>query len=103
MSALTDFLLARIADDEDMAREAVEDWYWTLGSLDGMAWSGAQHVIRFDPARMLAECKAKRRIVGLHLEWEGDANDYGQTAQVLRLLAQVYADHPDYDPAWGGL
>ena len=60
------------------------------------------------PARVLAECEAKRRMVD---EREGCANakdDQGRPASMLlkshagwlRILAAVYADHPDFDPEW---
>jgi hypothetical protein len=138
---LTDFLLARIAEDEDDAREAaVEGRYWAHfgggqiahGTDDRQAWGDlahvrvyiAPHIVRWDPARVLAECEAKRRIVEQHLDnesraiayrsprWADAMNDedrveqrkaearLGATDGVLRALALPYADHPDYDVAW---
>ena len=64
-----------------------------------MSWIGRaarDHIARHDPARVLAECEAKRRIVGHFVnEWEPDPiND------VLRFLTLPYADHPDYRGEW---
>jgi hypothetical protein len=87
---LASFLLARIAEDEEAARAveplqdvpviggpqrqsfghvrrsyATEDGYpRTLGDPAAEA-----HFARHDPARVLAECEAKRRIVELHKSW----------------------------------
>ncbi|MBD8079688.1 hypothetical protein IF651_11535 [Cellulosimicrobium arenosum] len=96
---LTQFLLARIADDEAAADSPV-------GSA-GTFWS---------PARVRAECAAKRRIVTLayeatgydmtvDLERESDSRTESGVEfvgdRILRALATPYADHPDYEPRWG--
>ena len=112
MSDLTDFLLARIAEDEAVAiatRDSHDplDWEpgeWMDGPCDGP--SGYQVVI-VDPARVLAECEAKRRIVADFL-YESKGRDTipartpvaGALRVVLLNLATVYADHPDYRPEW---
>lgn len=51
-----------------------------------------KHVARHDPARVLAECRAKRRLV----------EELGafRRGAALRLLAMPYADHPDYRQEW---
>jgi hypothetical protein len=76
--------------------------------LDGAA--AAAHIARHDPARVLAEVEAKRRIVEVAMEqWRpGDLFNGSQGASdidceppwILRVLALPYADHPDYDTAW---
>ena len=98
---LTDFLLARIAEDEADAR---------AGLVAEGSW------------RVLAECEAKRRIVELHSIREASpscsqcggytATTDGQRGIVhhgyaipwpcptLRALALPYADHPDYREDW---
>jgi hypothetical protein len=86
---LTDFLLARIAEDEADARLATGHRYITGqrekrsgvwvhdGSIayadspseDVVDWvydEAWAHIARHDPARVLAECEAKRRIVEMH-------------------------------------
>ena len=70
MSDLTDFLLARIAEDEANANEGV-----------------------ITTGRLLYECEAKRRIVGLFTRGE-------QYGAVLRLLTLPYVDHRDYRQEW---
>lgn len=93
MTTLSDFLLARIAEDEAAARE----WYST-GTVDQ----------RRDDF-WLAECEAKRRIVSEHggqPPYHVDPCDAHDAAgatipcDTLRALASVYADHPDYRPEW---
>lgn len=58
------------------------------------------HIARHDPARVLREVGAKRRIV----DDLAGALDWGHMAPVikcvLRSLAAVYAAHPDYRQEW---
>ena len=166
MTYLTEFLLARIAEDEAVARGAIDPdrpgthWRWEVpddtGDLDAPRWlrtaevfpttsgvgslpgfplgfeflaepsRGMAHIARHDPARVLAECEAKRRIAGLH--FVGDAEDWDPEhwacrlcqwdedcdspkhehqhgsgrfpCETLRALALPYADHPDYRGEW---
>jgi len=163
---ITEFLLARIAEDEAIASAATEPerpgthWQWVTSETDtpvapgelaeaqehqevslrsveefptsagalpfftevgGYVHPGAgEHITRHDPARVLAECKAKRAIMEMHgsvhdVGWKsGEANDYlwcGSCGSIddapepfpcatLKALAVVYADHLDYDQAW---
>lgn len=57
--------------------------------------SDAAHIARHDPARVLAEVAAKRRIVE-------DARQVPTISMrhVLRLLALPYAEHPEYSADW---
>ncbi|MCC3277548.1 DUF6221 family protein [Arthrobacter sp. zg-Y20] len=134
---LKTFLLARIAEDEAVARAAVRrDGRWHVDQghpLDESVVQGdihiydegghtaeqALHIATHDPARVLAECAAKRAIVELHElgpddrsagkeqgcmicgEWD-DYSGWGITGPcaTLRALAAVHADHPDYQPEW---
>lgn len=116
MTTLAEFLLARIAEDEAVALRARDN----AGSF-----AVPDHVVRFSPPRVLAECEAKRRIVELHeisSEVLGNATLYGcaicdcmsdddgeyyvgrvdevDGCATLRLLALPYSGHPDYDPDW---
>jgi hypothetical protein len=66
----------------------------------------AEHIARHDPARVLAECEAKRRIVepwkyseNEEMDWLYGAGALGRNF-AMRALASVCADHPDYDDAW---
>ena len=119
---ITEFLLARIADDEAVARA-------TLAESDLLDWSGnwsdavglhgpadgpsGHAAVVVDPARVLAECAGKRRIAELHARCDvhdrpGDECDACQRCgdgslwpcDTLLAVASVYADHPDFDPAW---
>jgi len=104
---LTDFLLARIAEDEAVADEV---------HREGCVRAASDWTRPCDcgyPARVLAECEAKRGAVeaawGDHVQIEGEwgmcrgqaalsaANDY---PDVVRWLALPYADHPDYREEW---
>lgn len=113
MTGLTEFLLARIAEDESAAMYALsrDDG----GALDyGGQWFGAvKHAERWEPTRALAECKAKQEVVDAawsdHLRIEGEwGMCYGQDAleaandypDAIVALAAVYADHPDYREEW---
>jgi hypothetical protein len=159
---LTEFLLARIAEDEAVARDAGPQREWVViedhggdyskpleyrietkpypheftarrepfgervAVLDGAgslnlegAWA-SRHIVRHDPARVLAECEAKRQIVAMHPitdrivgygprthdfgcevchDWDGVTSGLG-FCDTLRALALPYADHPDYDESW---
>jgi hypothetical protein len=83
---LIEFLLARIAEDEAGAERA-------------------DYIADFNPARVLAECESKRRIVdectgGLYWNVGCSEGHEGNFENILALLAAVYADHPDYQPKW---
>lgn len=87
-TTLSDFLLARIAKDEESAR--VE-----YGRRD-VILTGA-----FSPARILAECDAKRLLVEELARMDRDEMGWdGIEAKIMGYLALPYADHPDYNPAW---
>lgn len=127
---LADFLLARIAEDEATARAAAADVI-TMGRSDGQTWhardyeyegigvngwpdegkSGGERtpvtdqITAWSPARVLAECEAKRRIVARHAVCapnydEGNRLETRVLDWTMRLLALPYADHPDYDESW---
>lgn len=107
---LTDFLLARIADDEAEAR--ILDGHYRRHELTGSdLWvvdSGPS--LAMSPDRALAECKAKREIVLQQRESQisAEGDDLAPWAEgmayagvlAMRYLATVYADHPDYREEW---
>lgn len=100
--SITEFLLARIAEDEAVAREVGEVRPELLPD-DREPWADPVEVeVRFPPARVLAECEAKRRIVRLHPEILTICQGCGEPypCRTLGAHAAVYADHPDYDEAW---
>lgn len=59
----------------------------------------AAHIANHDPARVLAECAAKRTIVEIY-EVAGDIpppdSGWHLMKEALEALAGVYADHPDF-------
>ena len=122
MPTLAEFLLARITEDEAVARDFVPEEI-ANPPIERQRWIRARNewVNLYDPARVLAECEAKRRIVeehrdvecsnvrcngsGVHCQTcdEGLKADYGHVyapCPTLRHLAAVYADHPDYRQEW---
>ena len=71
----------------------------------------AAHIAANDPARVLREVEAKRRLIELHgadgahecpegADAWGARTGYERNCLTLRLLAAVYADHPDYLEEW---
>lgn len=143
---VTDFILARIAEDEEAARGACEapwvtmDWpaasqvlvdpkairdeKWKYGKLGHVAMAEhseyATHIARHDPARVLAQCAAMRKIVELHQistervwehSWDGPSVQVEERSCVIcgwvptacdtiRALASVWSDHPAFRDEW---
>jgi hypothetical protein len=106
---LTEFLRARVAEDEQRAQVSIDhheaDEPWGYAHLEG----DGPHIAAWSPWRVLEECRAKRELVELHDEnssipgretlscWVcGD--DY--PCQTLRIMAIPYADHPQFHPGW---
>lgn len=126
-AALTDFLLARYAEDYEVAYGAAPS-PWKEGAWDGTSdgprevldahggvagrcyYGGTYgHVLRFDPTRVLADIEAKRRIVEeLAIPYiaerrrlmNGQPSWGDEHPELLRWLALPYADHPDYREEW---
>ena len=112
-----EFLLARITEDEEVARKSVEAPLHWRGHESGLHvesecvdCGGGGHVL-IHATRVLAECAAKRRVVEGFLTLERDPNrlvdpflhaQYKQWQQwFIRPFAAVYRDHPDYLKGWG--
>jgi hypothetical protein len=121
---LTDFVLARIADDEEMVqfmlekadgdRRPVEDGITAIGCSE-QGWH-----VGLGPARVLAECDARRCIAHLHGPKHPGSSDckscadgwedmtYGENGYdpqpypclTAKNLALPYAEHPDYRNEW---
>lgn len=141
---LVEFLEARIAEEEAGAHAAGgQDWYLVLVPPPAMRrtpdeethWSvdspaslvsyevtsrgKAGHIADWSPARVLADCKAKRAVMDcifayeykIDGEWacchsageiragECEATPVDEI-EALRALALPYADHPDYQKKW---
>ena len=116
---LTGFLLARIADDERFARDALARasiydaghlrWNWLRTDGESSTWEPTNH----SPERVIAECEAKRALLIDHAVYDGDglgrcgacadayvAVPWDGLCDVAQILASVYSDHPDYMPEW---
>ena len=69
----------------------------------------ARHIASNDPARVIAQIEATRKIIAnartaLDQAWQLGEEAREATAYIavrtLQHLADLDADHPDYDPAW---
>jgi len=77
------------------------------GGIQELDPSAAGHIIRWDPARVLAEVEAKRAILNEYVLAAADLSPFDEMASgreravraVLRLLALPYSDRPDYEEA----
>ncbi|MEU9415143.1 DUF6221 family protein [Streptomyces sp. NPDC048272] len=102
--------LAHVVADGPTCREVIrlEQWQQEPDSEEE-SWLGdiIDHVVRHDPARVLADIESKRRILVLaerlpKLTASTDLFDNSRDAwgEVLKQLAVVYADHPGYREEW---
>ena len=107
MTDLAGFLLARIGEDEAVARKvvaAVKAPDYVIVRVYEQPEPGVtvqRDVALYRPDRVLAECEAKRRIVeecGHTVDRFTYSGDLARA--VLALLALPYADHPDYRQEW---
>lgn len=99
---------------------------WEVDDDDQVCRAGtaedAEHIARHDPARVLADVAAKRAILASHrealveerdmheIDWPTEqrgrveqaaaAAKVGVLRAAVESLAQPYADHSDFDPAW---
>lgn len=97
---LVTFLRARL-DEREAAAKASEGAWIPLGPDPLDRRPIARLMSMHDPAYVLADVAAKRRMVDLcahNLEFE----DYGWSVAgpALKLLAAPFVQHPDFDPAW---
>lgn len=111
---LAEFLLARLAETEQVARSAQTEplsgevcQLWEVQDWVELDIEVLAHVNRHDPARVLAEVAAQRRIIAAYGEAcvnpSGEMRDYGHEEgleEAMRLLALPHAAHPDYRPEW---
>lgn len=119
---ITEFLLARIAEDEAVAGE-VREWdaahYPDLArefhsQLEAYSYGyDNDPMISAHPSRIFAECAAKRSLVEMHRNMpspfedglcamcaETGANAQAYPCDTIKALAVVYSDHPDYQDEW---
>jgi hypothetical protein len=104
---LAEFLLARITEDEAVARSVEPDDRHGYERVDDHA---GYVILSVDPTRVLAECEAKRRIVE-RFKWAAENPDlyrndmelmdqWGDAMDTLTDAAAAHADHPDYRDEW---
>ena len=131
--ALAEFLEARLAEDWEAATASIttvgDTWEasgsvveiegdtkgrsvfeWTVCFDEGApSEAQADHIARHDPARVLREVAAKRRIMEFAEKVDALAETVFQEfsnhpeadgVALLKMLALPYADHPDFDPNW---
>jgi len=108
---ITEFLEARIAEDEALAEAASvsmhgqrheESWDYSsyvLGSERDATEAQDKFIDTWWPVRVLAECGAKRAIIEALGPESRDPYPY-VGSDVIAAFAAVYADHPDYRQEW---
>ncbi|MDQ1621115.1 MAG: hypothetical protein QOE19_3684 [Actinomycetota bacterium] len=123
---ILEFLDARLAEDALTATAAIEqspEWHAYYDYRDVKDATGvyvieadrahptleqAAHIARHDPARVLRDVETKRQMVA---RYRADLEDPNAAADlksanlerwlyICRLLAAVYAGHPDYREDW---
>jgi hypothetical protein len=118
---LVTFLRARLDEDERVARAVPSgfDLFDGTGIIVMPANTGTRIVtlpssvaafaVRHDPARVLRDVAAKRRIVERAEQYQRWAQNEDTPAfkalatagdLMVRFLAAPFATHPDFDPAW---
>lgn len=100
--SITEFLIARIGEEEKAAAEAYDDLYdaesggteWTSGAYDHVMLGSpyARFIRSRSPEQAIQQCQVNRALVALGVE-------VGLPA-TLRLLALAWMDHPDYREEW---
>jgi hypothetical protein len=114
MNDLTEWLRKQLDEDEQAAVAASPGPWKTNAEHDeihavdgitvaeGFALSSNQlratvdHIVRWDPARVLAEVDAKRRLIDEAIR----LMSYDGEFEFLELLALPYADRPGYQESW---
>lgn len=115
-TSIRTFLLARIEEDEELARKATENSRapWTVDgpSTHGGGWwvysaeakfpslDVANHVARQNPQRTLNECALKRSLIEEHASSHATPDENCRCPAILSI-ASVYAWHPEYEDVTG--
>lgn len=120
---IEEFIRARLDEEERIAHEASEhrDPVWTCGlyedypgqyrstvesDYDELASvydeDAAEHIARQDPASVLRDIAAKRKILAAaeRVEENGGWHISGQGVEIIYALAERWNTHPDYQPGW---
>jgi hypothetical protein len=105
IESVADFLLARITDDEAVAT-SVLGWGVYDERPEVKEW-----IVLANPTRMLVWSGVRRNLVSLHSSVGADVERDGaeptcedctqpMPCRTLRMLATLYADHPDFQEQW---
>lgn len=99
---LTAFVLARIAEDEDAARVAIQSVMRGHQVWDKVHPDVVPLVAARSPRRIIDECESKRRLVVYAELHPGKVSDSPQHTgrYVLQLLALPYSGHSDFNETW---
>lgn len=126
---LVEFVEARLDEDERIAREVEQRGPWRVAgsgylfeenygafALDphGLSVNGGEHVVRHDPARVLRDVEANRKVIELYeyaeAAWFADRDKpspptvhlggWTIAKAALMALAGSWSDHPDYRSEW---
>lgn len=120
---ITEFITARLDEDHYRAYQAqgllgIPTPWWTWRHLrnrfgTSITRADALHIERHSPARVLCEVTAKSALLSIHHARDSWGHCMGcgtdsdgslfmaiDDCPVLRHLAAVHSDHPDYNPAW---
>ncbi|MDQ2873977.1 MAG: DUF6221 family protein [Actinomycetota bacterium] len=127
MSDLAEFVKARLAEDEELARDAYQGnfrWYGEeeaahleesddpvlYATLEALTKADARHIVEHGPERVLREVEAKRDILARYEDCLARQEDPDYPSAVARDQAREYedfvlpnlaagwSDHPDYTP-----
>jgi hypothetical protein len=121
------FVRLQLDEDEQKAlaidaKEWAEDSSWFKDMLDPLpsqrrerpGWlpmitvEDVRHIARHDPARVLREVEAKRKILddhapvvdGTQSSWKWFEGSESESERILRLLALPYSDRPGFREEW---
>lgn len=119
VSDLAAFVAERLADDEWTAKAAQRtddgcdgDWLPADFGAGGFDARVDDHIARHDPARVLREVEAKRKILDevvpeikgmdqqIISEWGTSQDVPDAHLPLLKIMASVWSDHPDYQQEW---
>lgn len=116
MSALTEFLSSRLAEDIAAVKEAAGGEASATPDFTVTGWPACEYpgrVVVVGLERFVADIEAKAAIVKRHTDedygtFEGlgevtmcrECRDQRGPCFTVRALASAYADHPDYDETW---
>jgi len=129
VSPLVEFLLARLAEDEQAALDAAgyeSRVYWDDAvDVHAIRPASREHYERHDPDRVLAQCRAHRALAEVHRpyatfiwddslgrhyegceacaephDWDPHKDGDWFPCITLRHLAAAYDTHPEYQREW---